>query len=184
MSGLHILGSIMGASDFSEGSGLYCTYKFETGLDKEIDWQILGGSCEGTTHVDARGVGGADTVWDQSIDVHYAVSSLVGWPRHKVKVWRRDEHGSNIFCGHGYCNCPMSPGSYDMDIVTWRPIGSFSEKLKSFFLGARPQLKNDSIISYTKGEGRFGLKSVGSGVVYVHLEVVLSGGFAQHGVVM
>lgn len=78
----------------------------------------------------------------------------------------------------------MSPGSYDMDIVTWRPIGSFSEKLKSFFLGARPQLKNDSIISYTKGEGRFGLKSVGSGVVYVHLEVVLSGGFAQHGVVM
>ena len=77
----------------------------------------------------------------------------------------------------------MSPGSHDIDIVTWRPIGSFTDKLKAFFLGARPQLKNDAIISYTKGDGRFGLKSTGGGVVYVHFEIVTSG-FGQHGVIM
>ena len=60
-------------------------------------------------------------------------------------------------------------------------VGSFTESLKSFFLGARPQLKNDSLISYTKGEGRFGLKTVGSGVVYVHLELICSG-FSQYGI--
>tara|TARA_B110000971_G_C19530694_1_gene285829 strand:+ start:114 stop:488 length:375 start_codon:yes stop_codon:yes gene_type:complete len=123
MAGLHMLGSILGCSDFPEGSGLYCTYKIETGLDETIDWQVLGGCPEGTTHVDSRGVGGTDSVWDHPIDVHFSVSSLVGWPRIKVMVWKRDEHGANILCGYGYCNCPMKPGAVDLDIVTWRPIG-------------------------------------------------------------
>ena len=107
MAGLHILGAILGCSDFAEGSGLYCTYKFETGLDKEVDWQVLGGSAEGCTHVDDKGADGADSVWDQAIDVHYAVSTFVGWPRLRVNVWKRNEVRNEVLlienASHLYC---------------------------------------------------------------------------------
>ncbi|GMI21183.1 hypothetical protein TeGR_g8404, partial [Tetraparma gracilis] len=138
-------------------------------------WQLLGGSVEGCTQVDATGGSGVDAVWDHPIDVHLGVSTPVGWPRLRVEVWSRDAGGTNVLAGYGFCNVPSSPGAHSVDIVTWVPSGSLNERLSGFFLGTKPQLEDPGIVSNTApGEGRFGLKCESSGIVYVHFEVLLT----------
>ena len=173
MAEVHIIGTIMGCSDFKEPAGLFCRWSIETGVVEGAPWQLLGGTCSGNTHVDSSGGEGADATWSHPLDVHFGCPSVVGWPRLRLEVWSRDSMGSNVLCGYGFCNCPMSPGKRTFEVVTWVPVGGAIEKLSSFFLGIKPQLQDSSIVSNTKpGEGRFGLKCSSSGVVYVELEVL------------
>ncbi len=183
MAELHVIGSILGCSDFKDPPGLYCQWKIETGSQGN-EWQVLAGDSEGCTQVDAGGGEGLDAVWDHPIDVHMGCNTVVGWPRLRVEVWSRDEVGINVLCGYGFCNVPSSPGEHSLDIATWVPSGNLTERLMAFFLGTKPQLKDPSIIANTNpGETRFGLKSDSSGVVYVHFEVV-SFGLPGHGVMV
>jgi len=174
MAELHVVGSILGASDFSE-AGLYCKFSFESSLESDLPFQTMAGFTSGTTHLDAAGGSGVDAVWDHPIDVHFAVPTLVGWPRLRVEVWNKDSNDCNVLCGYGFANVPLK-GVHDIDIVTWRPYGSFGERLSGWFLGARPHLVDSGIVAQTQpGENRFGLKTVTTGVVYVHVEVLTYG---------
>ena len=33
--------------------------------------------------------------------------------------------------GYGFCHIPTSPGNFDLEIVTWRPVGTASEEFRS-----------------------------------------------------
>ena len=81
MSEVHLLGSILGCSDFTESGGIYCRWLMESGVDHSQPWQVLAGEISGTTHVDSEGGGGADGVFDHPVDIHYGCASVVGWPR-------------------------------------------------------------------------------------------------------
>mmetsp|Transcript_25687 Transcript_25687/g.51306 ORF Transcript_25687/g.51306 Transcript_25687/m.51306 type:complete len:183 (-) Transcript_25687:90-638(-) len=178
MAELHLIGSILGCSDFKESQGVYCKWSIITG--EHFDWQILAGEASGCTQVDSTGGEGVDGVWDHPLDVHLGVTSMVGWPRLRVEVWSRDAGGSNTLCGYGFCNVPTSPGLHDIDIVTWVPTGGVHEQLCQFFLGIKPHLKDSSIVARTRpGESRFGLKCESSGVVYLQIEVITSNFEAQ-----
>jgi B9 domain-containing protein 2 len=208
MAELHLLGTILGASDFAEAGGLYCRFHIESGNPPDLEtedsttsatttsksstsssyaasggsWQILSGEASGTTHADASTEVGQDAVFDHPIDLHYGCCTCVGWPRIRIEVWGRDSNGSNSLCGYGFAHIPMRPGKHHLDIVTWRPEGSFAESLHSFFLGDRPQLKNPAIVANTfGGKGRYGLKGVSGGIVYVSVDVIASG-FEKFGV--
>jgi B9 domain-containing protein 2 len=176
MAEVHILGSILGCSDFDEPKGLFCKFHLESGVVDQTEWQVLGGDKSGTTQVDCSGGEGLDAVWDHPIDVHFACPTLVGWPRLRVEVWSRDHFGSNILCGYGMANCPMQSGSHEIEIVTWVPVGGISERLSTFFLGIKPQLQDPTIVANTRpGEGRFGLKCESAGIVYISLEIMTAG---------
>ena len=143
---------------------------------------MLSGVTFGTTHADATAEAGQDAVFDHPIDIHFGCCTCVGWPRLRVEVWSRDADGSNSLAGYGFAHIPMRPGRHHIDVATWRPEGSFLETMHSFFLGDRPQIKNPAIVANTwAGKGRFGLKGVSTGVVYVSFEVVVAG-FEKFGV--
>lgn len=176
MAEVHILGSILGASDFKEAKGLFCRFQIESGCPDQTEWQLLAGEKSGTTQVDASGGEGMDAVWDHPLDAHYCCPSLVGWPRIRVEIWSRDHFGSNVLCGYGMANCPMQSGRHEVEVVTWVPVGGIIERLTTYFLGIKPQLQDPTIVANTRpGEGRFGLKCESSGVVYLSVEVVTAG---------
>jgi len=101
----------------------------------------------------------------------------------RVEVWSRDEGETNVLAGYGFCNVPSTPGVHQVDIVTWVPAGTWHERLSRFFLGTKPQLKDSEVVSVTSpGEGRFGLKTQSSGIVYVQFEILMTS-LAAYGVI-
>ena len=187
MCSLHLLGTLLGCSDVSSPGGLYCRWSLSSGSSSSgsPSWQLLSGSSSGTTHVDGSAGRGVDATWDHPLDMHLAVSSPVGWPRLRLELWSRDgkEDGQgNRLQGYGFAHVPSRPGRHDLTIATWRPVGGLSEKMQAFFLDIQPTLVDGSIVDQTReGEGRFGLKCETGGLIYVQLEVVVSG-FKQRGV--
>ncbi len=105
----------------------------------------------------------------------------------RVELWSRDskEDGAgNRLQGYGFANVPCSPGRHDVTIATWRPVGGLGERMTAFFLGIHPTLVDGTIVDKTReGEGRFGLKCETGGLIYVTLDVVVSG-FRAKGVLL
>jgi len=46
-----------------------------------------------------------------------------GWPKIHVQVYHYDQFGRSEIYGYGFCHVPMSPGTHEINIVTWRPVG-------------------------------------------------------------
>ena len=76
-----------------------------------------------------------------------------------------------IVDGYGFAHIPTTPGSHSVEIATWRPVGSTSDQLWSFFLGATPQLKNQDIVS--TAADRFRLVTCGMGTVHADVHVIV-----------
>ena len=117
MAELHIVGTLMGASDFPS-SELTCKYAFNVG----DDWKCLEGEEWGQTHVDSPDV--QQTLkslifrilsspsgvirWvciqykslNALLDVHYATKSIKGWPKLVLQVYHQDMFGRNELCKH------------------------------------------------------------------------------------
>jgi B9 domain-containing protein 2 len=74
---------------------------------------------------------------------------------------------------------PASPGVHEVEIVTWRPVGSLSEEAATFFLGGTPQLRNDDVV-VSEGD-RFRLRTVTMGTVHAEL-TIMTKDFSQTGV--
>ena len=126
---LHVIGEIVGAADFSLPS-LFCKYSVETGAN----FRLLQGITSGQTQCDMP-QDGESALFSHPIDVHYAVKGIDGWPRLRLEVYGVDRYGRVELAGYGCCIIPTSPGTHQLQCVTWRPTGTLREQFSS----ARPQ---------------------------------------------
>ncbi|CAN0053287.1 unnamed protein product, partial [Discosporangium mesarthrocarpum] len=172
---VHVIGEIIGAVGFSNPR-LYAHFRLVS--DPE-HWYVLRGREEGFTQVDQSAVSssgsalGGNAIWNHPLDIHYGTDSVEGWPRLLLEVWYLDDFDRNELAGYGMCFVPPSPGSYRLDCATWRPQGSFTDKLLAKFLGAPPQLREASTAAL--GADRAELMTDSAGTALVQLEVLVSG---------
>jgi len=173
MAELHVWGQLLGANHFPLSS-LFCKWSVDTGSN----FRLLEGTTSGQTHCDDPH---ADemAVWAHPIDMHYSLKGVDGWPRLQLEVWGVDQFGRCEIAGYGCCFIPASPGTHELRCPTWRPSGTLSERLSTFFLGGGPMLKHKQVV--TASTDRYRLNTEASGEVYLQL-AVMTKDFARFGV--
>lgn len=164
MAEVHVVGTILGASGFPS-TALCCRWSVVAG----DDWKLLEGDCEGQTQLDCP-LDGSFTVWSHPIDLHYSTKSLVGWPKLQFQVYHQDSFGRNELYGYSFVHIPTSPGTHVLEAVSWRPVGSLTDQLWSFFVGASPALRNSEII--TSPADRYRINTVSMGKISLELSVI------------
>ncbi|KAM9168549.1 LOW QUALITY PROTEIN: B9 domain-containing protein 2 [Mergus octosetaceus] len=172
MAELHVIGQLVGASGFPQRS-LFCKW----GLHAGSAWKLLEGLREGQTQVDDPQAGDM-AYWCHPIDVHYATKGLQGWPKLHLEVWHQDSLGRSELLGYGFCHVPSTPGCHSLTCVTWRPRGTWWERLSRFWLGGGPQLLAPDP---AYAADRFRLRTEAAGTVRVELGVILRH-FERYGV--
>jgi len=171
---LHIIGEIDGGVDF--GKGVCCRWK----IDHGAMWEHLGGFLEGQTQVDYP-LDGDNAVWSHPIDLHFVSKGLQGWPRILMQVWKMDENGRLSLQGYGFTHIPNCAGYFELDVATWRPVGTLKEEIAAKFLGTTPQLRDIDVLFKKAWGDRCRLSTVSSGTIRLNLDVVLRN-FADHNV--
>ncbi|TPX35598.1 hypothetical protein SeLEV6574_g08175 [Synchytrium endobioticum] len=141
-------------------------------------WRLLEGDESGQTHVDIP-ADRKNTVWSHPIDVHYATKTVQGWPKLHFQVFYQDPAGLNQLYGYGFIHVPTSPGVHEVEVQTWRPLGTLSEQIWSYFTGCSTHLKNLHVV-YTPTD-RFRLSTATMGKVHLELGVILRN-FETYGV--
>lgn len=96
---------------------------------------------------------------------------MQGWPRLLVQVWRVDDVGRLEVEGYGMVHVPASPGTHELSIPCWRPVGTPAQEMAAFFVGGVPSLRTTSVLSSAATE-RYRLVTTGSGTVHVRLDVL------------
>ncbi|XP_053908883.1 B9 domain-containing protein 2 isoform X2 [Cuculus canorus] len=165
MAEVHIMGQIVGGSGFPQ-SRLFCKWEVQAGGA----WKLLEGAAAGQTHVDAPQAGDV-TYWCHPLDVHFATKGLQGWPKLLLEVWHQDDLGRTEVLGYGFCHLPSGSGCHALSCVTWRPRGTWWERLRQRWLGGGPQLRSPETIT-TGGSDRFQLRTETAGVVHLELGVL------------
>ena len=74
--------------------------------------------------------------------------------------------------GYGFAHIPSSPGTHEISVPTWRPLGSESQELGAYFLGSVPKLKSTAVLFTSAHEQRFRHITASSGTVHVRLEIL------------
>mmetsp|Transcript_41602 Transcript_41602/g.103952 ORF Transcript_41602/g.103952 Transcript_41602/m.103952 type:complete len:566 (-) Transcript_41602:143-1840(-) len=81
--------------------------------------------------------------------------------------------------GYGHMNLPLTPGFSDQSVMTWRPALSQIGKMRSFFIGGTPELRDLTFAGLpTTLQGslsRYGFSSESSGSVRVRSHCVVQG---------
>jgi B9 domain-containing protein 2 len=182
MAEVHLIGTILGASEFS-ASSLCCRYDIIAG----DSWTLLEGNSSGQTHVDSPS-NESSVIWNQPIDLHFNTKSLSGWPKLAVKVFNQDLFGRNVLCNllfmkgaYGFTHIPSSPGIHTVDIHTWRPVGTKAEEIWTKFLGTSVHLVDESLVYEPIDRFRLLTKSMGK----VHTKVmVVVRNFKRNGIAL
>jgi B9 domain-containing protein 2 len=166
---VHFIGELKGANHL-QCPNLSCHYKIvlDTHAKKPGCWLKMEGVEDGWTQICAP----EPVVWNHPIDLHYTTSSVETWPTVYLELWTQDENGRNDVAGYGQAQLPASPGEHRVEVVVWRPRGTFLEGLRAFFLGGHPQLV--SPISAIVDNNRFhpDFRTETMGTVDLHLTVV------------
>ena len=87
----------------------------------------------------------------------------------KFEVYHQDDFGRNELYGYGFIHIPTSPGTHDIECVTWRPAGTYREQIKQYFVGGAPQLRNPDMVQSAE---RYTLNTVAMGKVHLQLGVI------------
>jgi len=175
MAEVHVIGQILGASDF-EDTSLFLKWTINSGSS----WKILEGFQEGQTHLSTRGTFEQGHSWSHPIDVHYVTQSLQGWPRFEFQVWGVDWLGKCNISAYGFMNIPGRPGFRRLTCSTWRPVGDLRRRIIDYITGYRIQIVDPSDI-ICNGFNRQSIQSLSMGTIEVELNVVLRG-FDKYGV--
>lgn len=127
-------------------------------------------------------------VWEHPIDLHYASSSLTGWPQIIFTLWKQDNLQRNEIAGYGCIRVPTCPGIHTIEVPLWRPEGTWYQEWASQFLnGGLPYLTDPTCIAFPHGtnkhNGRHRLVTTSAGTIMIELQVLCKG-FTEHGVVM
>ncbi|GBG27460.1 B9 domain-containing protein 2 [Hondaea fermentalgiana] len=163
---VHVIGEIDGGINF--GSGVCCRWQ----LDFGSAWEPLSGNVEGQTHVDYPSDGDS-AVWSHPLDVHFLAKGIQGWPRLLVQVWQMDEFGRVHLRGYGFTHLPCASGSYELDVATWRPMGTLKEEIAANFLGVTPQLRDMDLLFKKAWSDRCRLSTTSAGIVRVNVDILL-----------
>ncbi|XP_023228686.1 Meckel syndrome type 1 protein-like [Centruroides sculpturatus] len=182
--GVFLFGEIVSARDF-ELDNLYVHYFFEL----PENWQMRDErQIAGVTHTCATTTERRDDVayfsFPFEAEFIYKVTNVTGremmpkWPQLFLEVvsfdrWKR-------YCVEGYTHMvlPSEPGSYSMNLATWRPITHDNiGNLRRFFIGGSTELED---ITYTgvltKSEenqmSHLGFETQSSGSVNIRLNIV------------
>ncbi|XP_076359891.1 B9 domain-containing protein 2-like isoform X2 [Tachypleus tridentatus] len=155
MAEVHIIGQVVGASGFPD-QNLFCKWSLHFGGG----WQVLEGAREGQTQVDIP-YNENTAYWCHPIDIHLTTRGLQGWPKFNFQVWHQDKHSRCELWGYGLCHVPTSPGFYQLECVTWRPLGTLQEEIFRYFLGGGMQLCTPDTV-YT-GLDRYRFRTVAMG---------------------
>lgn len=91
MAELHIIGQVVGATNFSQND-LFCMWSIKKGNH----WVHVAGHESGQTQVDQKNEDGS-FIWAHPLDLHYSTSSVVGWPKLFFQIWFQDLYGRNDF---------------------------------------------------------------------------------------
>ena len=176
---VHLIGEIVGGSDFEHGR-LFLKYEFQCGSDK---WTLLDGVASGQTQLcacDKYSLEDGIVSWNQPVDAYYTTTTLTGWPKLLVQVWHEDEVGRSELSGYGLVQLPTCPGEHKIEMVAWRPQGTLTQKMYNFFLGTASHLEHKQLVG--SSADRFDLFTETAGLVHLRLEV-LTRGFRNRGVV-
>ncbi|NWX05751.1 B9D2 protein, partial [Caloenas nicobarica] len=73
--------------------------------------------------------------------------------------------------GYGFCHVPAAPGCHALSCVTWRPRGTWRERLRQRLLGGGPQLRVPP--EAAGASERFRLRTEAAGTVHLQLGVLL-----------
>eukprot|EP00600_Ochromonadales_sp_CCMP1393_P000658 CAMPEP_0174985650 /NCGR_PEP_ID=MMETSP0004_2-20121128/18462_1 /TAXON_ID=420556 /ORGANISM="Ochromonas sp., Strain CCMP1393" /LENGTH=1154 /DNA_ID=CAMNT_0016238327 /DNA_START=65 /DNA_END=3529 /DNA_ORIENTATION=+ len=80
--------------------------------------------------------------------------------------------------GYGYCHLSDSAGLQDVEIKTWKPVGSITEQMRDFFLGNSLHLKEtafvDSVNKTASSLNRFGVLTRSAGTLRVKVQTVIT----------
>jgi B9 domain-containing protein 2 len=125
MAELHVVGQLVGATDFPLPS-VFCKFAVEVGSN----FRLLQGATSGQTQCDMPQEGEM-ALLAHPIDVHYAVKGIDGWPRLRIEVYGVDSYGRVELAGYGCCIVPTSAGTHQLRCATWRPCGSLREQFSS-----------------------------------------------------
>ncbi|GBG28138.1 B9 domain-containing protein 2 [Hondaea fermentalgiana] len=165
-----------GATDF-EKTNLFGKFSFVTGNEK---WTQLDGTFAGQTQLSEAEAFQPDLVaWNHPLDMHFATTTLDGWPKFCIEVWHEDRYGRNELAGYGVTYVPTSPGEHELECVIWKPQGSLSERIFNYFFDTTSHLDHTDV-AYTTGD-RFDLITESVGSVHLRIEV-LQRGFRNRGV--
>ena len=163
---VHFMGEVVGGTGFNKGVSVKWTVEFGK------YWDLLSGEYNGQSQFGYSDFSEDLVSFNHPVDVHFAATSIQGWPRMKVQVWELDEFGRANLCGYGFCHLPTSVGCHEISIPCWRPTGSMPEEIQSFFLGTNPQLVNEDVLFSKAWENRCRLVTIPSGTVYVQMNVI------------
>ncbi|NWH69070.1 B9D2 protein, partial [Geococcyx californianus] len=72
---------------------------------------------------------------------------------------------------YGFCPVPVTPGCHTLSCVTWRPRGTWRQRLRQRWLGGGPQLRHPEL-AVAEGCERFRLRTEAAGVVLLELGVI------------
>lgn len=90
---VHFIGELSGVNGF-DGMTVFAKWKIETSSDK---WRILEGTDTGRTWLAERDAPEDDGVWNEPINVAYATSGLIGWPKVVLEIYSSDMNGGVDF---------------------------------------------------------------------------------------
>ncbi|KAL9182037.1 hypothetical protein ACHAXT_012380 [Thalassiosira profunda] len=164
---VHFIGEVSEGVGFKD-SFVSCKWSLEWGKS----WSFLAGDESSQTQYSAQDDDGVQ-VWNHPLDAHFAAASIQGWPRIILQVWELDEYGRSILSGYGFAHLPTNPGCHELEVRCWRPSGSMREELESFFLGTSSCLVDENVIFGKAWEDRSSLVTVSSGIVRMHVNVLL-----------
>ena len=97
------------------------------------------------------------------------MSRAQGWPRILLQAWRLDDVGRLEVEGYGFVHVPTAPGSHEVSVPLWRPVGTPEQELSHFFVGGAPALAATSVL-FSAASERFRLVTAPSGTVHLRLE--------------
>eukprot|EP00040_Diaphanoeca_grandis_P017619 m.92247 g.92247 ORF g.92247 m.92247 type:complete len:176 (-) comp26531_c0_seq1:373-900(-) len=173
MAEVHVIGELVGGKDFPS-SNLFCKWGAVAGGG----WKALEGLVSGQTQVD-HPADSSIAKWSHPIDIHYSTKGIQGWPKLFFEVWHQDIFGRNELYGYGFCYVPTSAGNHDVEVATWRPIGSAVDQAQSYFIGGGMQLKSADLVY--NSDKRYRLQTQAMGTIVLKLGIITRN-FDKYGV--
>lgn len=94
------------------------------------------------------------------------------------QVFSTDWLGRHKLEGYGFHHLSDQPGSHDLEVRTWRPVGRIRDQMQDFFLGNAAYLKDehfvDSVNKTASALNRFGVLTHSSGSVRIRVHTVVT----------
>ena len=144
-------------------------------------WRLLTGVDRGETFYDCSEHFSEMSAFEHPFDLHYVAGSISGWPKLYAEVWSVDSHGRHSVVGYACLTFPTHPGHYELESFMWRPRGTASDQVSTFFLGGNPEIAYKNMV--LSGNDRFGLQCLSTGTLHVRVGVITKD-FNLHGVMM